>query len=63
MFPMDSRAFGFNHLLKQMFKNCDAFVSNELLETIDVDYFRSIDEIDENPLRSRVEEAISIILE
>lgn len=61
MVPINFRAFGFNHLLK--FENCDDFVSNELLETIDVDDSRSIDEIDENQLRARVEETISIILE
>ena len=36
-FPFDSRAFGFTSILNlnQIFKDCDTFVSDELLESLD----------------------------
>lgn len=61
-FPIDSRAFGFEAILSQTFEDCDAFVSDELLENIqDSRAIGEIDEIDENQLHARIEKVISMI--
>lgn len=55
-FPVDSRAFGFNRIISQVYEDCEAFVSDECLKIIGDD--RDVDEIDENELRIRIKETI-----
>lgn len=55
-FPVDSRAFGFQDIISRVYEDCEAFVSDELLEEIEDS--RDLGDIDENELRTRVEEAI-----
>ena len=54
-----SKAFGFSELLSQIFFECDAFVSDELLEEIEDN--RKKEEIDKNQLRTEIEKAILMI--
>lgn len=58
-FPIDTKAFGFDDILIRTYEDCDAFVSDEDLENLEDS--RTIGEIDENQLRLRIEEAVSMI--
>jgi hypothetical protein len=44
--PVDSKAFNFSRIRSQVYENCDAFVSDESLESIEDT--RDAGEIDEN---------------
>jgi hypothetical protein len=56
---IDSKAFGFYDILIETYESCDAFVSDQLLESIGGS--RDVGEIDENELRVRIKEAFLII--
>ena len=53
-----SKDFGFSDLLSQIFFECDAFVSDELLK--EIEDVRKEGEIDENQLRAEIEKVILI---
>ncbi len=54
--PVDSKAFNFSRIISQVYEDCDAFVSDECLESIEDT--RDASEIDENELRTRIKESI-----
>lgn len=54
--PVDSKAFNFSRIISQVYEDCEAFVSDECLESIE--YTRDAGEIDENELRTRIKEGI-----
>lgn len=55
-FSVNSRAFNFNRIIRQVYEDSDAFVSKECLENLTDK--RHAGEIDENELRSRIQKVI-----
>jgi hypothetical protein len=55
-FQIDVRAFGFGSILFQTYEDCNVFVSDKILESIE-ENFRDIGEINENEFYNRIREA------
>ena len=55
-FLIDVRAFGFGNILRQTYEDCDVFVSDELLKSIE-ENSRDVGEIDENEFHNRIKAA------
>jgi hypothetical protein len=55
-FQIDVRAFGFGSILSQTYEDCDVFVSDKILESIE-ENFRDIGKINENEFYNRIREA------
>ena len=55
-FSVDFKAFNFSRIINQVYEDCDAFVSDECLESIEDT--RDESEIDENEFRTRIKESI-----
>ena len=55
-FTVDSKAFNFSRIISQVYEDCDVFVSDECLDSIED--ARDAGEIDENELRTRIKEGI-----
>jgi len=53
---IDIRAFGFGQILREIYEDCDVFVSNELLKSIG-ETWRDPGEIDDNEFYNRIQEA------